>query len=191
MDRDVEVKSRKELRDWLRKNHKQKESIWLVTYKKGSEFWLPYDDIVEEVLCFGWIDSLPRKLDEARTKLRLSPRKPKSGWSAVNKVRIEKLIKNKLMTLAGLEKITAAKKDGSWTKLDQGDKGILSPELEKAFSKNKLARKNFEAFPPSAKKGILEWVNSAKTDETRNKRITETVKLAAKNLRANQWRPKK
>ena len=76
----VEVKTRKDLRNWLRKNHLQNKGVWLITYKKPNEYYLPYNDIVEECLCFGWIDSLPRKLNETKTMLYISPRKKGSNW---------------------------------------------------------------------------------------------------------------
>ena len=96
----VFVASPDELRDWLLEHHTQEESVWLVTYKKRSNFYLPYDDIVEEALCFGWIDSVPKKVDDQRSCVLLSPRRPNSVWSAVNKRRVEKLQKENRLTKA-------------------------------------------------------------------------------------------
>jgi len=189
----VEVKCRSEWRAWLKANHEQSESIWLVTYKATQpEFYLPYADIVEEALCFGWIDSLPRALDEKRTMLRLSPRSPKSAWSKINRDRVASLIKRKLMTDAGLAIISAAKKNGTWGKLKPVDNNKVPVDLMVAFGKFSGSQKNFAQFPPSSKRAILEWILQAKAPATRSKRITETARLAAKGIRANHYRqPKK
>ncbi len=185
----VEVRSRKELRAWLKKHYAQSESIWLVTYKKVCpEFYVSIEEIVEEALCFGWIDSLPRKLDEERTMVRLSPRNPKSAWSAVNKTRVAKLIKAKLMTNSGLAVIRQAKLSGTWDSLNQASSLIVPEDLQKAFRKFPGSKKNFEAFPPSSRRGILEWITASKTDKTRSKRVLETARLAQENVRANHWR---
>lgn len=180
----VEVKTRSDLRKWLFEHHLQKEGIWLVTYKKSQEHYLPYNDIVEECLCFGWIDSLPRKLDEQRTMLYISPRKKESNWSKANKERVERLQNAGLLHEAGLQKIEQAKKDGSWSFLDDVETLLSPDDLKLALSKNTIAQKNFEAFPPSAKRGILEWIKNAKRAETRAKRIQDTVEKAAKNIKS-------
>lgn len=185
---EVEVRSRAELRRWLAANHKQPASIWLVTFKKGSPHYLPYNDIVEEVLCFGWVDSQPRKLDDQRSMLRLSPRKPRSGWSAPNKERVERLIANGKMTRAGLAVIEAAKASGAWSAIDGAQALLVPPDLGKALAALPRAAANFAAFPPSARKGILEWISNARQPQTRARRIEETARLASENIRANQWR---
>jgi uncharacterized protein YdeI (YjbR/CyaY-like superfamily) len=188
----VEPRNRAEWRAWLQENHKQKESIWLVLYKKGHEgSTLIVSEAVEEALCFGWIDGLANKLDEKRFKLLLAPRKPKGVWSKINKARVAKLIKAKLMQPAGMAMIKLAKKSGTWKTLNDIDKLKYPDDLLLAFSKTKKAKEYFDAFPPSAKKIILTWIQSAKTPETRNKRIAETVTKAAKNIRANQYVSKK
>lgn len=180
----VEVTSRAQWRAWLKKNHKQPEGIWLVTYKKHlTETHVPVDHVVEELLCFGWIDSTARPLDADRRMLYVCPRKPKSMWSKVNKARIEKLIAGKRMTAAGLKVIDAAKANGAWNTLDAVEAFVMPPGLTKALAKNKTAKKHFEAFPPSARKFILYHIGSAKTDATRDKRIAKVVELAAQNLR--------
>jgi uncharacterized protein YdeI (YjbR/CyaY-like superfamily) len=184
----VEVKSREELRTWLKANHTSSSSVWLLVWKKPSPFYIPYGAIVEEVLCFGWIDSQPRVHDEHRSKLRLSPRSPKSGWSAVNKKRVEALIASGRMTRAGLKAVEAAKASGTWTALDAAHAGKIPADLQAAFKKHKGSRGNFDAFPPSTRKAILEWISLAKRAETRAARIEETARRAAKGERANQWR---
>ncbi len=172
----IEVISRQDLRDWLAAHSQQQESIWLVTYKKqaGSRY-LAYDAIVEEALCFGWIDSLPRRLDADRTMLLLSPRKPKSVWSKLNKERIERLIASGLMTPAGLEKVERAKRDGSWTFLDDVEALIIPDDLARVLAKDGIANANFENFSNSSKKGILQWIKMAKQQKTRQQRIEKTV----------------
>jgi uncharacterized protein YdeI (YjbR/CyaY-like superfamily) len=144
---------------------------------------------VQEALCFGWIDSLPRKLDADRTMHYLSPRKPKSMWSAVNKRHVEELVAKGLMTAAGLRKIEAAKADGSWDTLNAVDALEMPTDLRKALAKDKAAKKHFDAFPRSARKFILYWVGSAKTEATRTKRIEETVRCAVLNIRVGLQRP--
>ncbi|MBL7954523.1 MAG: YdeI/OmpD-associated family protein [Flavobacteriales bacterium] len=186
----VEVTSRAQWRAWLKKHHTRTTGIWLVTYKKHvADKYLSFADLVQEALCFGWIDSLPRKLDADRTMHYLSPRKPKSMWSAVNKRHVEELVAKGLMTAAGLRKIEAAKADGSWDTLNAVDALEMPTDLKKALAKDKAAKKHFDAFPPSARKFILYWVGSAKTAATRTKRIEETVRCAALNIRVGLQRP--
>ncbi len=180
----VEVMSRAEWRDWLARNHSQAESIWLITHKKHTDRYLSSDCIVEEALCFGWIDSLPRKLDSDRTMLLLSPRKPKSVWSKLNKTRVASLIARDLMAESGLEKVESAKADGSWIFLDDVEALVVPSDLEEALAASPLAKNNFEAFSPSAKKGILQWIKMAKRESTRQQRIEKTALLAAQNIKA-------
>ena len=183
----VHPKSRADWRKWLEENQDRKEGIWLISYKKDTgKPRFDYDESVEEALCFGWIDSKPAKLDDERSMLWFAPRKPKTNWSKLNKDRVEKMIKAGLMAPAGLAKVEAAKKDGSWNALDGVEALDIPPDLAKAFSKNKTAKEYFEAFPRSVKRGILEWILNAKRPETRAKRIEETVTLAEKNVRTNQ-----
>lgn len=179
-------KNRKAWRQWLEKKHATSTGIWLIFYKKETgKRKLHYAEAVEEALCFGWIDSLPRKLDEQRAMLKFTPRKPKSVWSQLNKARIGKLIKEGLMTDAGFYKIELAKKNGSWDILTRSDSHIdsnsLLPELEKVLSKNKKALENFKAFPASYRKRFLFWIDSAKRPETRDSRIKQTVLMAIAN----------
>lgn len=182
----VDVADRAEWRAWLKKHHSRSEGIWLVRWKKGHpDRYMGYDAIVEEALCFGWIDATARPLDHERSLILVCPRKPKSIWSKVNKDRVERLVAENRMTAAGLRVIEVAKANGSWTSLDQVEALVVPPELAKALAKNKTAKKHFDAFPPSARKYALWWVSSAKTDLTRNKRIAEVVDRAARNLRPN------
>ena len=186
----VEVKSRAEWRQWLEENHDRGDGIWLVTYKRNAapKWFLSYDDIVEEAICFGWIDSLPKKLDDARSMRRLAPRRPKSAWSDVNKARVAKLMAAGQLARPGLVVIERAKRDGSWSKLSEVEKGVIPPDLLRAFEKYPRSKEHFDAFPRSSRRLILEWIGSAKGEDTRARRIEETARLAAHNLRANHWR---
>ena len=176
--------SRKEWRKWLEENHTTSPGIWLIYFKKGANKpTVSYEEAVEEALSFGWIDSTVNALDEERYLQLFTPRKPKSTWSRINKERVEKLIKNGSMTVAGLEKIEAAKKNGSWTILDEVEDLIVPPDLEEAFDKNKEARSNYESFPESVKKQSLWLVISAKRPETRQKRIEKIIEKTKKNER--------
>jgi uncharacterized protein YdeI (YjbR/CyaY-like superfamily) len=188
----VEVTSRAALRAWLRKHHRTRGSIWLVTFKKeAGRSHVPYDAIVDEALCFGWVDSLPRSLDGLRSMRRLSPRAPTSAWSKANKTRAARLIREKRMTRAGLAAIAAAKKNGSWSRLDAVEALRLPPDLQAALAASPSAERNLAAFPRSVKRAILEWITQAKRPETRARRIAETVREAARNRRANQYRQPK
>lgn len=187
-DNSIHPKTRAEWRAWLEQNHTRTQGVWLISYKKVTgKPRFEYDEAVEEALCFGWIDSKPNKLDEERSLLWFAPRKRGTGWSKLNKERVERLIEQGLMMPAGLAKVEAAKEDGSWNALDAIEALEIPPDLEEALTAYSEAKQNFEAFPRSAKRGILEWIVSAKKPETRAKRVAETAQLAAQNLRANQW----
>lgn len=185
----IEVTTRTQWRAWLAERHPQTDSVWVVTYKVGaSRPRVPYDDLVEEALAFGWVDSLPRKLDAERTMLLMSPRKPGSNWSAVNKARIERMTAAGLMHPAGLAKIEQAKADGSWSALDAVDRLEVPADLAAAFHERPGSAEAFAAFPPSTRRGILEWIGNAKRPQTRAARIAETAEKAVRGERANQWR---
>jgi uncharacterized protein YdeI (YjbR/CyaY-like superfamily) len=183
----VHMNTRAEWRRWLRQNHKRTEGVWLITYKKSTgKTRLAYDDAVEEALCFGWIDSKPRKPDEDRSMLRFSPRKAATVWSKLNKDRIDGLIARHLMQPAGLAKVEAAKRDGTWVKLDAVEALEIPGDVAAALTKYESAA-NFHAFPRSVSRGILEWIGNAKPPDTRAKRVEETASLAGRNVCAKQW----
>lgn len=183
------AETREQWRDWLAQHHASADGVWLVTWKKQSgRPHLPYDDIVEEALAFGWVDSLGRKLDEDRWQLLITPRKPASKWSRVNKQRIERLLAAGLMAPAGLAAVETAKANGTWSALDDVENLVEPDDLRVALDADPDARRHWDAFPRSAKRGILEWLLNAKTPQTRAKRVHETAELAARNERANQWR---
>lgn len=185
----VEVTSRAQFRAWLEAKHATSGSVWLVIWKKHNpDRHLPYEAIVEEALCFGWVDSLPRKLDADRSMLLLSPRKPGSAWSAANKARIAHLTDVGKMALAGTAAVEAAKADGSWSFLDDVERLDVPPDLASALAQYPEATGYFAAFPRSVRRGILEWIKQAKRPETRSRRVAETARLASLNQRANQFR---
>lgn len=185
----IEVTSRAQLRAWLEANHATSGSVWLVIWKnQDPERHLPYDAIVEEALCFGWVDSVPRKLDADRSMLLLSPRKPGSAWSAANKARISWMIETGKIAPAGLAAAESAKADGSWSFLDDVERLEVPPDLSSALAQYPEATGYFAAFPRSVRRGILEWIKHAKRPETRSRRVAETARLASLNQRANQFR---
>ncbi len=185
--REVFVEDRAALRAWLTAHHREEKGVWVVFYK-GEKRTLSYEDLAEEALCFGWIDSKPGKVNDEKTKLYLAPRKPNSNWSALNKKRIAKLTKAGLLTEAGRAVVEAAKENGSWDALNDVENLVVPEDLARAFTKYDRAEANFQAFPPSTQRGILEWILNAKRDATRKKRVEETARLAEENERANQWR---
>ena len=183
------AKSRKAWRTWLTNNSLSTSNIWLIIYHKNSKKTsLTYDDAVEEALCFGWIDSIPNKRDTESYYLFFSQRKPKSNWSKANRERAERMIKSKQMTKKGLEMVNFAKENGTWLALKDVQASIVPDDLKRVLKKNKIANQNFEKFSPSSKRIILEWILNAKKEETRLKRITETVELAEKGIKANHYR---
>ncbi len=177
---------RQEWRQWLADNHELSPGVIFVFYKKKTGHpTLTYGEAVEEALCYGWIDSLPCKIDDERHGLKFSPRKLRSVWSKPNKERIERLMAAGQMTPVGLAKIEAAKLDGSWDTLNDSDNLVIPPDLEAALLVNPVAHENFHKFSPSSRKVILYWIGSAKRPETRQKHLAETVRLAALGKRAN------
>jgi len=172
----VAVESRASWRAWLRKNYRQADGVWAVTYKKNSGGpYVSYDELVEEALCYGWIDSLPGKLDERRTMLLFSPRRKGSVWSKPNKDRVARLIANGLMRKPGLDKIEAAKADGSWAALDQVDAMVVPDDLAAALRANPEGRAVWNSRTDSRKRQALQWLASAKRPETRVARIAKIL----------------
>ena len=162
--------------------------MWLIIYKKDSGIpSVTYDQAVDEAFCFGWVDSSINKRDDESFYQYFAKRNPKSNWSRVNKLKVEKLISESLMSEAGLKMIDLAKQTCTWTALDDVENLISPSDLQKAFDQNPLAHEYFDLFPRSVKRGILEWLMNAKQIETRQKRITEIVSKAERNERANQF----
>ena len=176
-------KDKKQWRSWLENNHKNFTEAWLIHYKKSSsKKSISHIDAVEEALCFGWIDSKLKKVDEEKFILKYSPRKPKSVWSKINKEKAVELIASGKMTKAGLEKIEEAKKQGLWDKAYTNLVGEKLPfDLKISLMKNKTAWNNFQNFANSYRNMYIYWVNDAKTKETRKRRINEVVKRVEQN----------
>ncbi len=175
----VYVKTRKEWRNWLDQNHDKSSGIWLVFYKKHtSKATLEYDAVVEEALCFGWIDSIIKKIDDEKYVRKLTPRKADSRWSELNRRRITKLKKQGLLTEAGIRKVQEAKASGLWNKPDrlQIPSSTLS-ELECALAKNKKAKSFFDQLAPSYQKRFIGWISAAKRQETKERRLRESIAL--------------
>jgi uncharacterized protein YdeI (YjbR/CyaY-like superfamily) len=180
------AKTRNDWRNWLEKNHQNEQSVWLIIFRKESGIEsVYYPEAVDESLCFGWIDSLPNKRDDKSYYQFFSKRNPKSNWSKVNKLKVEKLLELNLIKPAGLKMIEIAKANGTWDILEDVDNIILPDDLNAAFLNDSIAFENWEKFSRSSKRGILEWILNAKRPETRAKRINETVSLASKNIKAN------
>lgn len=176
------AKDRKSWRDWLEKNHEKENAIWLV-FDKGKRRTLSWQDIVEEALCYGWIDSRPGKVSETRSKIYVSKRKPKSVWSKINKQNVNKLMGAGLMQPAGLASIATAKMNGSWNALDLSDNLIYPPALTAMFEKDQAAKANFEGFPVGARRNALQWIYDAKTQATQHSRVKQTFEAAKDNIR--------
>lgn len=182
----VTVSNRADLRQWLAENHATSGTVWLATFKRHHADYLGWEPLVEELLCWGWIDSLPRAIDADRTGHLIAPRNPASAWSAVNKAHAERAIASGAMTPAGLTKISAAKANGMWDFLNDVEALLDPPDLTAALS-GKPAEV-WAAQPRSVKRGTLEWIKMAKTQATRAARIAEVAESAALGLRPKLFR---
>ncbi len=181
----MQLDSRAEWRRWLEDNHASSTGIWLVRWKKSAgREWLTYDEVVEEALCFGWIDSLQRTVDEERTQLLMTPRRTGSRWSASNQERVRRLSAAGLMRPAGSAVVAAARADGAWNALDEVNALIEPADLIAALDADPPARVAWDAFPPSVRRGILERILDARTDPTRRSRIETVVTEAHDGRRA-------
>jgi uncharacterized protein YdeI (YjbR/CyaY-like superfamily) len=152
-------------------------------FDKGKDRKMSWQDIVQEALCFGWIDSRPGKVSDTQSKIYVSKRKPKSVWSKINKEHIQKLTDKGLMYPAGIRAVEIAKANGSWDALNLSDNLIYPPELEKLFSQNSMAKDNFESFPEGSRRNTLQWIYEAKTEEVRLKRVNQVFEAALGNSR--------
>ncbi len=181
---EVFFNDRSEWRQWLVENHQHSPGLWVIFYKKQSgRTSLNYADFVEEALCFGWIDSIIKKVDEDRFLRKVTPRRPNSIWSDLNKQRIRKLQKENRLAPAGLALIEIAKKSGKWdTKAKPETKPVTSTEFLTALNNNPRAKTTFESLAPSQQKNYLLWIHSAKRPETVKRRIEEAIRLLSKGL---------
>ena len=186
----VPIESAEELRAWLDRHHDTSTGVWLVTWKKGRGPYVAWRDVVRELLCYGWIDSRGRRVDDDRSALLVAPRKRGSGWSRVNKEHLVELLAEGRVQPAGLAAVERAKADGSWTRLDQVETLEEPEDLRAALDAAPAARTAWDGFPPSARRAVLEWISAAKRPTTRAGRVATTVAEAEAGRRANQWRPR-
>ncbi|MDP2414905.1 YdeI family protein [Daejeonella sp.] len=181
--------NRSDWRKWLLENHRSRQSVWLIYYKiKSGKPTLKYDDAVDEALCFGWIDSKAKPIDDERFMQFFSKRKAKSVWSKINKEKVGRLIAEGLMTDAGLECIEIAKQNGFWSILDTAESLEIPDDLEVGFEKTPDSKDYFLGLSRSDKRNILQWLVLAKRMETRQKRIFEIVELAGQRQKPKQFR---
>jgi uncharacterized protein YdeI (YjbR/CyaY-like superfamily) len=173
-------------RAWLARNCRSEKEVWLVIHHKDSGTpSVRYHEAIEHALCYGWIDSQARKRDADSSRLRFIPRSPHSTWSRVNRQRAAKMIELGLMTEPGQAMIDLARTNGTWQLLPDEQTSAIPDDLQELLDRNEAARHNFQTFPPSSKRLILEWIATAKRPDTRRRRINQTVDLAAVNIRAN------
>jgi len=177
------IDNRHDWREWLEKNHRDKKEIWLVYFKKHTgKKRIPYNDAVEEALCFGWIDSIIKRLDDEKYAQKFTPRKDNSIWSESNKRRVKNLLAQNKMEEAGLKKVNIAKATGKWDQsIKFPDTDNLHPYFKKELDNNKRAKENFKRLSNSYKKQYIGWISSAKKEITLEKRIKEAIKLLEKN----------
>ena len=175
----LHVTTRDEWRQWLAANHDKSAGVWLVFYRTSSGMpAIEYSDAVEEALCFGWIDSIIKKRDGDSYLRKMTPRNPASRWSQLNKKRVHRLIRQGLMREPGLAKVKAARESGMWDKPDRREMSFEIPgELKAALAKNKKAKTFFDRLAPSYRKHFIGWIAAAKRQETRKRRIEESIAL--------------
>lgn len=177
-----------EWRNWLIENHDSKQSVWLLCYRKNAGIpTISWSEAVDQALCFGWIDSTRKTIDDRSFIQFFTRRKPQSTWSKVNKEKVEILIRQNLMTKAGFESIEKAKQNGSWTILDEVDALKIPEDLERAFRDHPESEAYFMGLSKSVKKMMLQWIVVAKRPETRQKRINEIAETAGQNKRPKQF----
>ncbi|MGX5817065.1 YdeI/OmpD-associated family protein [Chitinophaga lutea] len=180
--------SRQAWRQWLKKHHRTEQSVWLTMYKKETgKPSMEWSDAVDEALCFGWIDSTRKSIGDGAFIQFFTRRKPGSNWSKINKDKVERLIAEGLMMKAGLDAIEIAKQNGSWSRLDQVEEGIIPKDLEKAFKAHPGSKKYFMGLSKSVRKMMLGWIAMAKRPETREKRILEIVVAAGEGRKPKQF----
>ena len=181
--------NKQDWRKWLKLNHKKKEAVWLIFYKKKSpKYNLSWSESVDEALCFGWIDSTKRTIDNDTYKQYFTKRKVRSNWSKINKDKVKILIEQGLMKEAGYKSIEIAKNNDSWTFLDEVEALVIPKDLKREFENYKGSMEYFDSLSNSAKKILLYWIISAKRKDTRLKRIIEIAENACENLKPKQFR---
>jgi uncharacterized protein YdeI (YjbR/CyaY-like superfamily) len=175
----VEIESQEQLRNWLRLNYSQEEGIWLVTFKKSEKKkYVSRDEVLDELICFGWIDGIRRKLDNTRTMQLISPRRIQH-WAKTYKDRAGKLIKENKMHQSGLDSIKKGKESGLWNFMDDVDNLEIPDDLKTALNKLEGAFDFFDNINNSSKRFVLRWIKLSKTEKTRNIRIEKIAKLSS------------
>ncbi|AUC85077.1 hypothetical protein CW731_07140 [Polaribacter sp. ALD11] len=174
-----------EWRSWLSENHTLSEGVYLIFYKvENEEASMRWEEAVKVALCFGWIDATVKSLGNGKRRQYFCKRNTKSIWSALNKKYIEVLISENLMHKKGLEIIEIGKQNGSWSALDEVEKGIIPEDLQLEFNTNKVAFANYKNFAPSYRKNYLYWLYQAKREATRQKRITAIISFCEQNIKS-------
>jgi uncharacterized protein YdeI (YjbR/CyaY-like superfamily) len=171
--------------DWLGQHHDDTGGVWLVTAKRSSGRQpFDYDAGVVEALRFGWVDSTQRPVDEERNMMWFSPRRPASGWSRSNKLRIARLEEEGRLEPAGRAAVDAARANGAWELFDSVEALEVPDDLAAALTGVPGGREQWEAFPPSARKQMLAWIAQARRPETRARRVRDTADRAGRGERA-------
>jgi uncharacterized protein YdeI (YjbR/CyaY-like superfamily) len=177
----IVIEKPQQLRDWLLQNHTQKESIWIVTYKKEVlEKYVSVQEVLDELLCFGWIDGVRRKLNEEKTMQLISPRKVQH-WTKTYKDRFAKLEKEGRMMDAGRACVALSKQNGLWHFMDDVDALIKPADFIKCLKEHGNAENNFNGFGKASQRFMLRHIKISKTEATRAKRILEISVLAMDN----------
>jgi uncharacterized protein YdeI (YjbR/CyaY-like superfamily) len=168
-----------DLEEWLEENHERPEGFWLKVAKKGSgEQSVTYAEALELALCFGWIDSQKRGLDEKFFLQRFTPRRPRGRWSRINRDKVEELLAAEVMRPAGLAEVEAAKADGRWEAAYEGQRTAKIPEdLQREFDTNEAARAFFATLDSANRYAIVYRLNEAKKPETRARRLRKFVAM--------------
>lgn len=180
----IAASDEKEWREWLRKNHTTEKSVWLIIFHKDAAVRsVYYPQAVDQALCFGWVDSKPAKRDQDSYYVYFSRRNPRSNWSKVNKEKVLQLMEKGLMEKAGVDMVETAKTSGTWDALNEVEAGVLPEYMQSLLEQTEPALRHWNNFPPSVRRGILEWICNARKDSTREDRIKKTVEMARKNKR--------
>lgn len=184
---DLEIfypESKQAWRQWLEENHESKKTVWLICYKKNADkATVSWSDLVDEALCFGWIDSTVRPIDDEKFMRSFMKRKPKGTWSKINKEKIKVLIETKRMTSVGLECIEKAKENGSWEILDEVEELVIPKDLEKAFKATPGSKAFFLSLSKSVRKVMLYRIVLAKRPETKQKRIEDIIEAVREKMK--------
>ncbi len=182
-------KTDSEWREWLSENHDSSDGVYLIFYKIDTKIpSMRWEEAVKVALCFGWIDSTVKSLGDGKRRQYFCPRNPKSVWSALNKKYIKELTESELMHDSGWKIINIGKKNGSWTALDDVEKGIIPEDLQMAFDQNPIAFENYTNFAPSYRKSYLYWLNQAKREQTRQNRIEKIIDFCSRNIKSySNW----